>query len=584
MRQNIQNMVSLPWKRLYKIGKPFWVSDMKWIALAHLAGVLLLMFANTAMALYVNKTAGAFFTSIEQRSTVHFYHYLLLYVGAILALTPIQVGYGWLKTRLGLVWRKWMSANMMTGYLTNRAYYKMLREEGLDNPDQRMTQDVDAFCNTSVTLFISILDSLVNVVSFAALLWALSPLLTGVVFVYAALGSAAVLWIGRRLSQLNFQQVKTEADLRFGLAEIRREAESIAFYRAEGLVNAQARTRLDSVIQTLMSIMNLWRNVSLFTTPYNHLVSLIPAALIAPLYFDHHVQFGDITQATMAFGMVFGGATFLINQFGGISNFTATINRLGTFIEVVEASGVERLPPTKRIDVQDGDAIMFNDVTVLTPDLARPVVFNLNVEVKPGMGLLICGPDGSGKTQLARTLAGLANAGKGTLVRPTDANMMFLTATPFLPNLTLRQALCYTDGVLCQDDARLLQVLTLVGLGDLAIRASGLDMEQNWRQMLSVSEQQRLQLARVILRQPKYVVMDDATTALEAENERLLYALLASFGAVVVSAGAPARLQKYHTHVLELAGDGTWLLVPADKYTPPPSTNVNRLLATIRGS
>jgi putative ATP-binding cassette transporter len=566
-------MMSLPWRRLWNVAKPFWRSEKKWVGLALFALVLLCMFANVRLAVFANTQAGNFMTSIEQRSTDNFYHYLWMWTGALAAQVPVQVFYAYFRTWLALVWRKWLTESLMGRYYSNRAYYKMLRITDIDNPDQRMTQDVDSFCNTSVGLFIAVLDAVVNVATFATVLYALSPMLTWTVFGYAAAGSVLMMLVGRSLPKINFEQSKTEADLRFSLAEARREAESIALYGAEPVVMSQSRARLGDVIDTLMWLMRTWRNIGFFTTPYNMLVALIPLVMMAGPYFAHHIAFGQITQATMAFGAVFGGATFLVNQFGGISGYTATINRLGSFMEALETAGIESLPPEKRIEVVEGASIRFDHVSILTPDLARPLIFDLSVEVKPSQSLLVTGPDGSGKSALARVIAGLWNAGSGKLTRPTSAQVMFMTPLPYLPTMTLRQALCFSDGTLCHDDSRLLQVLSLVGLPDLVVRAGALDDEHNWRQMLSLSEQQRLSLARVILRKPQYVVIDEATSALEPAQVDMLYTLLASLGSTVVTCGNGSNLTKYHTNVLELAGDGTWKLHTAKEYKPKPFAN-----------
>ena len=566
-------MMSLPWRRLWNVAKPFWLAEKKWVGLALFAVVLLCLFANVRLAVFANTQAGNFMTSIEQRSIDNFYHFLWMWIGALAAQVPVQVFYAYFRTWLALVWRRWLSENLMGRYYWNRAYYKMLRNTDIDNPDQRMTQDVDSFCNTSVGLFIAVLDAIVNVATFATVLYALSPMLTWTVFGYAALGSAAMMFVGRNLPKINFQQSKTEADLRFWLAEARREAESIALYGAEPVAMSQARTRLGGVIDTLMSLMRTWRNIGFFTTPYNMAVAVIPLVMMAPMYFAHHIAFGEITQATMAFGAVFGGATFLVNQFGGISGYTATINRLGSFQEALEQAGLEPLPPEKRIDVAEGPSIKFDHVSVLTPDLALPLVFDLSVEVKPSQALLVTGPDGSGKSALARVIAGLWNAGSGKLTRPAASQVMFMAPLPYLPSMSLRQALCFSDGTLCQDDARLLQVLTLVGMPDLVMRAGGLDLEHPWRQMLSLSEQQRLSLARVVLRKPQYVVIDEATSSLEPQHVDMLYTLLTSLGSTVVTCGNGTALAKYHTHVLELSGDGSWNLHLATEFKPKPFAN-----------
>lgn len=559
---------ALPWKRLVKVGKPFWVSDQKWTGFMHLGLVLGLLAANAGVAYFINTTAGAWMQAIQQKDVNDFYYQLMWYAGLILLATPIQVFYGYFRTRLALVWRRWLSTSLFAGYFSNLAYLKMTRDKDLDNPDQRMAQDVDSFCNSSVGLFISIIDAVVNVVMFAGVLYLLSRTLTLTVIAYSAIGSLIVILIGRTLVNLTFMQMKTEADLRFGLAEVRREAETVALYRGEQLAQSQARTRLGRVIDTLMNIMNVNRNIQLFTAAYYMFVPIIPAAIIAPLYFQGQAKFGDITQATMAFQAVFNGATILIGQFGGITAFTAIINRLGSFLEGLEKAGVEQLPPGKRIEVTEGPEVVFDKVTITTPESGRNLIVDLSVAVGKGRSMLVTGPDGSGKSSLLRVLTGIWSNGSGKLQRPSAGEVMFLDKTPYLPPMTLREALCFPAANAPFEDERLQQVLNLVDLGDLPGKVGGFEVEQTWRETLSPSQQQRLALARIINQKPKYVVIDEASAALEAENEKLLYQLLTGIGATFVSAGNGLALAKYHTQVLELAGDGSWKLYPASEYQP----------------
>ncbi|MBK7747937.1 MAG: hypothetical protein IPI39_11860 [Candidatus Obscuribacter sp.] len=299
---------ALPWKRLWKIGRPFWVSEKRNIAMLHLVAVLVLLLANALLAVFINYTAGHFMTAIEQKSLGDFYHYLLVYIGAFIVVTPVQVFYDLMRTRLALVWRKWLSEVSSQLYYSDRAYYRLSKNSDIDNPDQRMTQDVDSFCNSSVGLFISVLDAVVNVSMFIGLLWAISPTLTYTVIAYSAGGSLIVVLIGKALVKLNFRQFKVEADLRYSFTETRRDAESIALSRSEDVALNHANGQLDSIIDNLMSIMLVHRNIHFFTGPYNRLMPLIPAAIIAPLYFKGAAPFGDITQATMAFTSVFQGS------------------------------------------------------------------------------------------------------------------------------------------------------------------------------------------------------------------------------------------------------------------------------------
>jgi putative ATP-binding cassette transporter len=557
-----------PWGRLYRVGKLFWLSERKLTGLAHLAGVLTLLFVNAKIAVFISDTASAFMTSIEQRSVPLFYHYLMVYALALVLITPVKVFYSYLRTRLALVWRSWLSNQLFTWYFANHAYYQLNDHRDIDNPDQRMSQDVDTFCNSAVGLFISIIDSTVNASLFIIVLWRISEELSFTVLGYAAAGSVIAVYIGKALVGLNFNQMKTEADLRFSLAEVRRESEAIAIYNGERLAEEQARSGLKRVIDTLMSVMNVNRNLQFFTEMYNGLVPLIPVAIIAPLYLNHELEFGKITQATMAFQAIFAGATFMIAQFGGISSFAANLNRLGSFVETLEALN-EPLPASgKHLEMFEGAHIAFVDVTLLRPDGTLPLIENLTVDVEPGGSLLITGPQASGKTALLRAIAGLWTLGTGKLFRPKFCDRMFISQQPYLPVSTLRNCLADPASGVMIDDAKLLQILKMVKLPDLAVRTGGLDTVQNWRELLSVSEKQKLALARIIVAKPKYVIIDYANSAMEEDEERLLYAVLATICATVISVGHADTLVHFHSKVLELSGDGGWKVYPASEYKP----------------
>jgi putative ATP-binding cassette transporter len=342
MSNNI--LVSMPWRRLVKVGKPFWVSNRSKQGYAHLLLVLVLLTAKAYVAVFVNQTAGHFSTAIEQKSYADFHLYLVLSGVGILLTVPIDVFYGMFRTRLALVWRKWLSGYFIDKYFDLRLG---LRVEGLhdvDNPEQRMTQDADSFCNSSVGLFISVLDATISVATFITVLWVISPTLSYTVMIYSTLGLLIVAQIGKQLIPLSFQQMKTEADLRSSLKDAREELRKKG--TADGredeidggeIVKAvESRGRLKDVIDTLMSIMFVNRNIQLFTHTFNLAMPLIPAVIIAPSYFAGEIPFGTITQAAMAFTSVFHGATVFIGQFNGLSHYAAITNRLGVMVEEMD--------------------------------------------------------------------------------------------------------------------------------------------------------------------------------------------------------------------------------------------------------
>lgn len=559
-----------------KVWKPFWTSDQRNKNLLLLGGIILLLITSVGVNWASQKLTAELWTAIEHKSSADTNYWLLISVAVIAPFTLVQVYYGMLRTKLALQWRDWLTAALLTGYYNekNQAAGKINGNPEIDNPDSRITGELDSFCNQSVWLPISFLENLVTIITFGGTLIYLTWQLGAGAMICAFIMSFGVVYLGQRLVPLSNQQSKTEGDLRYWQASVREQTETVSFYRGEKVAFQVARNRLSAVIATLTDMMYVNRNISFFTTSFNMLVVLVPLYLVVGLYFDGTIKFGAISQATGAFAAVYGGLCWIANQFGGLSSYANVVKRLAGFMDAIEAAGVDTLPPEKRIQVTEAEEIDLNNVTVITPDLQKTLVKDLTVNVKPGNNLLLTGPDGSGKTAILRVMAGLWSAGSGAMKRPAMTQIMYLSQAPFLPQVSLREVLSYPMGESVKEDARLMDVLKLVGLTEILERSGGFDTEQNWKQMLSPSEQQRLGLARIILCKPKYVIVDDATAALEGETEQLLYTVLTTIGATVVTAGNGAALVKYHQQVIELKGDGTWTLQDASAYKPKKFLNL----------
>ncbi len=557
-------------RRFKIVAKPFWASDKRNRALFLLVQIFVLLALVTVVNVWVAGVAGKFATALQGKDTDAYYYFLLLHVAVILIATPIIVIYHYIKARLAMEWREWLSAYLIERYFTNRAYFTLSSDPQIDNPDERIAHDVDSFCSLSVGLFMSFVDAVITVLTFMGLLWTISPQLTYIALIYCTIGCFLTQLIGQRLPQLNFDHLRREADLRYSLAEIRRDVEAIAFYRGEERATLHIFKTLGRAIKNVESIMVLNRNLAFFTSTYNWFVALIPAAVIAPLYFNGSVEFGEIARGGMAFAHVFGGLTLFVGQFNALSAYKANIDRIGTFIEKLDESKEVPESGSGGIEITDDEQLSFENLSILTPDGSRVLVESISLDFLPGGSYLIMGPSGAGKSSIFRVIAGLWDTGDGLIRRPSMEDIMFLPQQPYVPVGTLREALCYPRGKFCATTSTLLSMLKMVNLSDIPVRVGGIDEETNWREVLSVGEQQRLSFARLILAAPKYALLDEATSALDAENQEILYTLIQSIGSTVISIGHRSALRQYHDYILEIEGNGTWAF-SANDIKPDPS-------------
>ncbi len=324
-----------PWKRLVKVGMPFWLSETRKTAYLRFFTLLALIAGQTFVLLLINKTNGAFFTAIEKHSLFDYYVFMAIYVVLLGVNTPLQVNISLTRTRLALLWRSWLSKTLFTYACAKDTIGKFVDRPDIDHPEQRMTQDLDSFCNSLLGLVISIIEASAHVIIFSVVLYNLSPALFWTDLGYATLGVLIVASIGKEMPALNNKQFASEAALRTTLASTN-DANYLTADASAGL-HKESLSQLDTVIKTLLGIATLNSRVQMFTTGFNLLVPLIPAMIMAPIYFRGEIEFGAITQAVMAFTVVFNGATLLIAQFGGISAFAAVTNRVGALLEEFES-------------------------------------------------------------------------------------------------------------------------------------------------------------------------------------------------------------------------------------------------------
>ncbi len=559
------------WQRYLGIAAPYWHGEDRWRARAFVALLLALLLAQTGFAVLINQETGEFTSALAAGDAARFWHairWCLLWVcGAV----PTYALYYLVRDRLGNRWRRWLTHRFLDHYFSHRQFYALNAEAAIDNPDQRIAEDIASFTQKSLFFGLILVGSLIQLAGFSRVLWSISPALVVFLLLYATVGTAVTLGLfGRPLTALNFRQLRREADLRFALIRVRENAESIALYRGEAQELAQVQQRFAEVYDNFNRLIRRQFFLNLFQYAYGMLTLLLPSVLIARQVLSGEMEVGRAVQAAGAFTAVLVAISLVVDNFENLSRFAAGVERLDAFFQRLRAPARRPGPASAAPSPEppaSAPGLRLHDLTVQTPAPARVLVRHLSLTVAPGEGLLIVGPSGSGKSALLRTITGLWPAAGGHIQGPVAEACLFLPQQPYmLLGGSLRSQLLYPRPERPIGDGRLLAVLEQVHLPELAAQVGGLDAQRDWAKMLSMGEQQRLAFARLLLGAPRFAFLDEATSALDLANEAWLYRQLLDARITPISIGHHASLLPFHAWTLELLAEGRWRLMSAQAY------------------
>jgi putative ATP-binding cassette transporter len=534
----------------------------RWRAWSLLAIVLLLSLSVTGINVAFSYIGNYFSNALVKKNQDMAYLFVYIYFFGFLIGIPIVAFYSYVQNYLGMRWREWLTGDFLGRYFRNRNYYEIETTSHIDNPDQRIMEDIRTFTRTSLSFLLIILGSLMDLVSFTGILWSKSSLLVAVVLGYSFLGTGLTVLIGRRLVRLNFNQLRYEADFRYSLVHARDNAESIAFYQGEKPEVTRIGERFRQVLGNFNLLIGWQRNLSFFTTAYSYLPVVLPFLVLFPEYFSGKIEYGDMVQANFAFLQVYGALSLIVSQIEQITGFAAGVQRLSSFAEAM-ADDKERKPGIRS---EDADRFDLEDVTLATPNKSRILINHLDMRLAPGDNLAIVGQSGVGKSSLLRAIAGLWTQGEGVVRRPSLGEIFFLPQRPYMLLGSLRDQLLYPRLERKVSDEELRSILKTVNLEELPERVGGFDVELDWADLLSLGEQQRLAFARLLVNRPKYAVLDEATSALDMQNEANLYGKLKELGIQYISVGHRSSILDYHNTVLNLKGMDQWRLMPVGEY------------------
>ncbi len=560
--------------RLTHWGKQFWMFAGGYLSpkrsikpLLFFVLIVTLTLFSVRLSLVHSTWYNNMYTALQEFNQTVFWEQMILFCFiAGFSVAAALISY-YLNQRFSINWIEWLNTELLEKWMDKRAYYKsQYIGNNLDNPDQRIQQDIQSYVKTTLSLSTGVIDAVTSMISYTILLWGLAGPMTllGIeipramvylVFAYVIFTTLIAFWLGKPLIRLNFANEKLNANYRYSLIRVKEYAESIAFYAGEKVEKSRLYKQFRAVIDNMWDIVFRALKFSGFNLVVSQISVVFPLLIQVGRYFEKQIKLGDLMQTLQVFGKLHSNLSFFRNTYDSFAEYKATLDRLTGFHYSVEAAQKQ-----SKTDITDHPTdVIFQHLSVKSP-MGKILIKDLNLTLTQGNSLLIQGQSGVGKTTLLRTIAGLWSYAEGKIFCPQH-NTLFLSQRPYLPQGNLLTALYYPDTTENVDLAKITRVLEQVQLAHLQDR---LEQEQDWSRILSLGEQQRLAFARLLLHKPKVAFLDEASASLDEGMEHAMYRLIREElpNTTIISVGHRSTLVPLHQQQLELHTDGSWAFNP----------------------
>lgn len=533
--------------------------------------ILLLATMNVKVGVELVEWSGSFWESVKNKEVERFIPGLILF--AQLAFFSIIAGTYriFFSQMLQIRWRTWLTAHLTQRYLSANRFYHLNQQKTQDNPDQRIADDLDRFTNLGVGLFFGFYLAALSIYEYSKILIKISGNLEfswlgqdfnipyymfWSVILYTIVGSILIHYIGRRLVKINVLSQQYNADFRYHLIRAREYSEGIGFLKGEQNHIKTARHLFGVIRANWMTLMWRIKLLGFSSSIYGQTAIIFPVIVAIPRYFSGALNFGGVMQVIRTFGELSNSLSWFIDQYSVISELRAAATRI--FSLETALAQVDELKQQSSLIVLPNNigGIAFTHVSLTRPQsnhnmALQTQVTGLDWQISQGQRWLISGASGSGKSTILRAIAGLWPYGDGQIDVPSKGKVQFLPQRSYFPIASLRDALAYPETAQAYKDIAYQAVLEMSQLSHLSDRLSEVN---NWGEILSGGEQQRLAFARIFLQRPDYLFLDEATSSLDVANEKSLYAtLLESLPNItLVSVSHHEQLVEYHSHCLTL--------------------------------